>query len=78
MLVTLFGMITFVKPVQPENVMFPMLVTLLGIIILVNLSHLINAVFPKTVTVLPKSTSIIFVTSGIYVVGLKFGDRPEP
>ena len=31
MLVTLFGIVTEVRPLQPEKAEFPMLVTLLGI-----------------------------------------------
>ena len=35
MLVTLFGIVTLVKPLQSENTEFSMLVTLLGIVTLV-------------------------------------------
>jgi hypothetical protein len=35
MLVTLLGIVTLVRPVQPENAEDPMLVTLLGIVTLV-------------------------------------------
>ena len=35
MLVTLSGMVTLVKPVQPENAELPMLVTLSGMVTLV-------------------------------------------
>ena len=37
MLVTLFGIVTFVRPLQPENADFPMLVTLSEIVTLVRL-----------------------------------------
>ena len=37
MLVTLPGMVTLVRPVQPENAQPPMLVTLAGIVMLVRL-----------------------------------------
>ena len=32
MLVTLFGMVTEVRPEQPKNALFPMLVTLFGMV----------------------------------------------
>ncbi len=35
MLVTEFGMLMFVKPVQPQNELLPMLVTELGMVTLV-------------------------------------------
>ena len=35
MLVTLSGIVTLVKPLQPENAELPMLVTLFGIVTLV-------------------------------------------
>ena len=35
MLVTLFGMVMLVKPLQPESAEYPMLVTLFGIVMLV-------------------------------------------
>jgi hypothetical protein len=37
MLVTLFGIVTLVNPLQPENAESPMLVTLFGIVTLVRL-----------------------------------------
>ncbi len=36
MLVTLFGIVTLVKPVQPENTELLILVTLFGMVTLVN------------------------------------------
>jgi len=35
MLVTLFGIVTLVRPVQPEKAAIPMLVTLFGMVTLV-------------------------------------------
>ena len=35
MLVTELGMVTFVRPLQPENAEYPMLVTELGMVMLV-------------------------------------------
>ena len=43
MLLTLFGIVTLVKPVQPLNTKFPMLVTLSGIDILVKPVQSLNA-----------------------------------
>ena len=43
MLVTLFGSVTEVKPVQVKNTLCPMVVTLFGIVIEVNLVPLSNA-----------------------------------
>ena len=43
MLVTLLGIVTLVRLVQPENAMIPMLVTLLGIVTLVRLVQPENA-----------------------------------
>ena len=43
MLVTLLGIVTLVRLVQPENASFPMLVTLLGIVTLVRLVQPENA-----------------------------------
>ena len=36
MIVTESGIVTFVKPLQPENALFPMLLTELGIVTLVS------------------------------------------
>ena len=43
MLVTLFGIVMLLRPVQLENAQFPMLVTLFGIVMLVRLGHSENA-----------------------------------
>ena len=43
MLVTLFGIVMLVKPVQPENALYPMLVTLFGIVTRVKAIQLENA-----------------------------------
>ena len=46
MLVTLFGIVIDVSPVQPENAPLPMLVTASGIVIEVRLEHPEYAEFP--------------------------------
>ena len=46
MLVTLLGIVTLVRPVQPWNAPDPMLVTLLGIVTLVRVVLLENAPAP--------------------------------
>jgi hypothetical protein len=43
MIVTLLGMVTLVRLVHPENVLFSILFTLLGMVILVRLVQLENA-----------------------------------
>ena len=43
MLVTLFGIVILVKPLQSENAPLPMLVTLSGIVMLVKPLHPQNA-----------------------------------
>ena len=50
MLVTLLGIVTLVKLVQPSNASFPMLVTLPGMVTLVRLVRPENAAFPMLVT----------------------------
>ena len=50
MLVTLVGIVTLVKLVQPENAEFPMSRTLLGIVMLVTLVQFWNAWSPMLVT----------------------------
>ena len=52
MLVTLSGIVTLVRLVQPENASSPMLVTLLGIVTLVRLVQPENASSPMLVTLL--------------------------
>ena len=52
MLVTLLGIVTLVRLVQPENAQSPMLVTLLGIVTLVRLVQSENAASPMLVTLL--------------------------
>jgi hypothetical protein len=39
MLVTLFGIVTLVRPGQPANALFPMLLMLLGIVTLVSVAQ---------------------------------------
>ena len=46
------GIVTLVRPVQPENAEFPMLVTLLGIVTLVRPVQPLNAETPMLVTLL--------------------------
>ncbi len=46
MLVTLLGIVTLVRLLQPENAESPMLVTLLGIVTLVRLLQPENALVP--------------------------------
>jgi hypothetical protein len=43
MLVTLFPIVTLVRPLQPEKALIPMLVTLSGIVMLVRLLQLAKA-----------------------------------
>ncbi len=43
MLVMLFGIVTLVKPVQPQNASPPMLITLSGIVMLVKPVQSLNA-----------------------------------
>ena len=50
MLVTLFGIVMLVSPVQPENAELPMLVTLPGIVMLVSLLQFANAEGPMLVS----------------------------
>jgi hypothetical protein len=50
MLVTLLGIVTLVRPVQPVNALSPMLVTLLGIVTLVRRNWPWNALSPMRVT----------------------------
>ena len=52
MLVTLLGIVTLVRPLQPENAWFSMLVTLLGIVTLVMPLQPENACFSMLVTLL--------------------------
>ena len=47
MLVTLLGIVTLVRLVQPENAWPPMLVTLLGIVTLVRLVQLMRTPRPR-------------------------------
>ena len=54
MLVTLSGIVTLVKPLQPSNAPLPMYVTLSGIVTLVKPLHPKNAFLPMLVT-LPSS-----------------------
>ena len=56
MLVTLSGIVTLVKPVQPLNAANPMLVTLSGIVTLVRPVQLSNAKSPMLVTLFPITT----------------------
>ena len=50
LLVTLFGIVTLVSLLQPENALSPMLVTLSGIVTLVRPLQPENADFPMLVT----------------------------
>ena len=50
MLVTEFGMVTEVRPVQPENALLPMVVTLLGMVTEVRPVQPLKAEFPMLVT----------------------------
>ena len=50
MLVTLFGIVTLVSPMQPENACSQMFVTLFGIVTLVRFMHPANAEFPMLPT----------------------------
>jgi hypothetical protein len=52
MLVTLFGMVTLVRPVQPQKENPPMLATLLGMVIPVRLVQRLKALFSILVTLL--------------------------
>ena len=52
MLVTLFGIVTLVRPEQPEKAELPMLVTPLGITTLVRPGHRLNALSPILMTLL--------------------------
>ena len=56
--VTLFGIVTLVKPVQPWNVEGPMLVTPLGIVTLERLVQPENAEPPMEVTLFVKFTCV--------------------
>ena len=51
MLVTLLGIVTEVKPLQPQKASSPMLVTLLGIVTEVKLLQSLKASLPIPVTV---------------------------
>ena len=55
MLVTESGIVTLVRPLQPENAEDPMLVTESGIVTLVSPLQLQNASSPMLVTGLPPS-----------------------
>ena len=52
MLITLLGIVTLIKPVQPENAKSPMLVTLVGIVTLIRPRQPENAKSPMLVTLL--------------------------
>jgi hypothetical protein len=56
MLVTLSGITTLVRPVQPENAQSPMLVTLSGIVTLVRPVHPAGATHWISLVWLPKRT----------------------
>ena len=58
MLVTLFGIVIEVKPVQPENALPPMLVTLLGIVTEVKAVQSENVQSPMLVTPLGIVTEV--------------------
>jgi uncharacterized membrane protein HdeD (DUF308 family) len=53
MLVTLSGIVTLVRPLQPWKAKSPMLVTLSGIVTLVRLLQLLKASSPMAVTGFP-------------------------
>jgi hypothetical protein len=55
MLVTLFGIVTLVRPLQSRNASYPMLVTEVGIVTLVNPLQSRKADSPMLVTGLPPS-----------------------
>ena len=78
MLVTLLGMVTLVRLVQPENAQSPMLVTLLGMVTLVRLVQSANAQSPMLVTLLGMVTLVRLVQSSNAIVpdaGDAVGDR---
>ena len=58
MLVTLLGIVTEVKPVQPEKALIPMLVTLLGIVTEVKPVQPEKALIPMLVTLLGISIEV--------------------
>ena len=66
--VTLFGIVTLVRPLQYENARSSMLVTLSGIVTLVRPLQPENALFPMIVTGLPPSVE------GIVTAPLGFGE----
>ena len=59
MFVTLLGMVTAVRPLQPEKALFPMLVTLLGIVTVVRPVQFLNALLPIVVTPFGTTYSVI-------------------
>ena len=69
MLVTLLGIVTEVRPEQPENALLPMLVTLLGIVTEVRPEQPENALLPMFVTLfgiivfLQPKTKVLVVVS---------------
>ncbi len=65
MLVTLLGIVTEVKPVQPEKAQFPMLVTLLGIVTEVKPLQLEKALFLMLVTLY--DTELYVTEEGIII-----------
>ena len=58
MLVTLPGIVTEVKPLQPEKAPYSMLVTLLGIVTEVRLVHSAKSLAPMLVTLLGIVTEV--------------------
>ena len=64
MLVTLPGIVMFVKPVQPENAPQPILVTLSGIVMLVKLVQFLNLELAIPVTLFPITTLFSFGYDG--------------
>ena len=65
MLVTLSGIVTLVRPLQPENAESPMFVRLSGIITLANLAQPENARFPMEVTLSGMAMLVRFPTSWV-------------
>ena len=66
MLVTLFGIVMLVSPVQPENAELPMLVTLPGIVMLVRKAQFLNCETP--ILVVPSGTIYEVSHFAIYVL----------